>query len=237
MKPIYVNDELKKISGMVYDTENGCPSFTTDNIERVHNYVIKNSSYAIDKSDDFVAKYFKEHKGDVSLSTVITKIILIDATDSTNLKQLLGGNFYIDIAKRIIDSKIEDLIANGSPVGDKFKYIAAAPTNKSKSGYYNLFIFVSKYITRVNQYSYGRNDYSILDEVVRENLRLYSDVTKEDIVKMRNEYNYDEYCRVFSRMLEKLDKNNNNNKKVNRVMIDHFIWFSHKKPTAENKKV
>ena len=230
MKNVYINDELKEINSLTYETlKNGnkIPEFTLDNVTAVHNYVVGNSSYAVDNSDDFVAKYFRDHKGDVSLSSVITKIILIDTTDSTNLKRLLGGNYYIDLAQRIISSNIEEKIAKGEDVNEEFEYIAKAPVSKdkSKSGYMNLFVFVSKYVTRVNQYSYGRNDYSILDSVVREYLPLYSGVPSKEIIHLKDNYKYDEYCDIFSGMLERLGSG------ATRVMIDHFVWFSHKQPT------
>lgn len=229
---MYLNNEIKKIKGLEYN-ERGFPILNENNIKLVDNYVKSKSSYAIHKSDNFVIKYFKEHKGDTSLSSVITKVILIDISDSTNLKLHLGKDYYILMAQRIIDSNIEEIIKKGLPIGKKFKQLASWPSKKnSKKKDLNLFIFVSKYITRVNQYCYNRNDYSILDKVVKDNLPLYNSPEKEiyipDLEAIRINYEYDKYCQIISTILSKFPN-------ITREMLDHFIWFTFKKEAIRDK--
>ncbi len=242
-RKVHLNAELKNIEGIEYAKLNGegenkyYPALTRENVIRVHKYVTENSSYSNRLSDDFVAKYFREHK-DQSLASIITKIILIDTVDSTNLKRLLGKNYYIELAERIQKSNIESLIKEGKPIGEKFKEIASFPppaNRKFKKDDFNFFIFLSKYITRTNQYSYGRNDYSIMDSVVREYLPLYASnqykVSSNDLSQMRNNYLYDDYCQELGKIVNALGND------VDRVMLDHFIWFSFKEEAAGDKEI
>ena len=250
---IYLNKELSKIPDVEYeylgdnrnDERKKYPSLTPENIKRVHDYVTTRSSYSSTASDNFVAKYFSDHKGDVSLSSVITKVILIDTVDSTNLKPLLGKNYYLEIANRIINSRIEDKIAEGKVIGETFKEIAniPIPTSKiKKKSDYNLFIFTSKYITRVNEYSYAGNSYSIMDTVVKDYLPIFEDhfnkkqgndiamrLTTKSLNQMHDEFDYDGYCKLLGDMVSKIGDG------VNRNMLDHFLWFSFKKEAAEEK--
>lgn len=233
----YINPEIRHIAGLEYDTErmskNGlfCPKLTEKNIELVHAYVINHSSYSNDSGDNFVKKYFKEHKGDTSLATVIIKVILIDAVDSTNLKQLLGKDYCKIVAQKIIDNNLENIIKNGDTFGDVFKTVASFPAKKgSKKDDLNLFVFFSKYIARVNQYCYERTDYSILDTVVKDNLKHIksADFPIPNIEDLRRTYRYDEYCAIFKPILEKFPH-------ITREMIDHFIWFTFKKEAVGDK--
>lgn len=247
---IYLNKELSQISGITYeylknDPSKKYPALTSHNIKAVHNYVTQQSSYSSVPSGNFVEKYFFEHKGDVSVSSVITKIILIDTVDSTNLKPLLGKNYYLEIANRIIECKIEDDIMKGNPIGNKFRRIAEIPIpigkRKSKTDY-NLFIFTSKYITRVNEYSYKGNNYSIMDTVVKDYLPIYeahfvknmgcdiaSRLTTKSLNKMHSEFDYDAYCRLLGDIVSEIGDG------INRNMLDHFLWFSFKKEAVEDK--
>ena len=233
----YINPEIKRILGLEYDTErlskNGCycPKLTAQNIKLVHNYVINQSSYSNDSGDDFVRKYFEEHKGDISLSSIIIKVILIDTVDSTNLKQLLGKDYHKIIAQKIIDNNLEDIIKNGDNFGEIFKKVASFHDKKgSKKDDLNLFVFFSKYITRVNQYCYNRTDYSILDRVVKDNLKHFnsSEIPISNIEILRKNYQYDEYCNIFKPILKKFPE-------VTREMIDHFIWFTFKEEAVGDK--
>lgn len=74
---MYINPEIKRIKDLKLN-EKGYPVLNTENAKLVDEYVKNQSSYSNQSGDDFVRKYFKEHKGDVSVSAIITKIILID---------------------------------------------------------------------------------------------------------------------------------------------------------------
>ena len=238
MKKIkYINKEIKNIENLEYEndktSQNGinCPKFSAENIRLVHEYVVNQSSYSTTSGDDFVRRYFQEHRGDVSTASVITKVILIDTVDSTNLKQALGKDYFKLVAERIIRHNLEDIIRVGGRFGDTFKKVAAFP---AKAGYvkddHNLFVFFSKYITRVNQYSYDRDDYSIMDRVVKDNLKHFHtvDTPIPNVESLRKNYEFDEYCDIFQPMLEKYPD-------ITREMIDHFIWFTFKEEAVGDR--
>lgn len=226
----YINKEIQNIAGLEYDdgriSKNGCicPKLNAHNIKLVHDYVVNQSSYSSSSGDDFVRKYFKEHRGDTSLASVITKVILIDTVDSTNLKPLLGKDYHKIVARKIIENDLEEIIKVGGRFGETFQKAACYPAKKgSKKDDLNLFVFMSKYITRVNQYCYDRTDYSILDSVVRDNLKHFDspETPIPKIEDLRRAYRYDDYCAVFDPILHKFPD-------ITREMIDHFIWFTFK---------
>lgn len=227
---------VKAVGALDFD-ENDIPLLTAKNIKKVDKYVNKYSSYAAGSSDDFVRKYFEEHKGDTSKASVIIKIILIDTADSTNLKRHLGKDYHRLMADRIIKSKIEKQIASGKPIDNKtFKKIASWPPKEgTKKKDMNLFIFLSKYITRTNELSYGRDDYSIMDGVVRDNIHYLRNEDNEsyvpakgELADYRNRYDYTGYCEKMNGILANLPG-------VTRNMLDHFIWFIFKEPAANDK--
>ena len=237
---MYINSEINNIPGLTFDktkkSKNGlyCPILNVNNIRLIHEYVENQSSYSAISNDDFVRKYFVEHKGDTSLSSVITKVILIDTVDSTNLKRLLGKDYFKIMAQRIIDNDIEKIIATGDKLGDKFKAIASfPPKSNTKKEDMNLFVFLSKYITRVNQYSYGRDDYSIMDKVVKDNLKYFENKeTKIEIPNLetiRLNYDYDGYCNIFATILK-------NHPNITRCMLDHFVWFTFKEEAVGDRQ-
>lgn len=237
-----LNPEIKskkfiKAVGALDFEKNGTPLLTSKNVKKVDKYVKKYSSYAANSGDDFVRKYFEEHKGDTSKASIITKIILINTIDSTNLKQQLGKDYYKLMADRIIEAKIEKQIAIGNPIDKKtFKKIASwSVKKKGKKVNMNLFIFLSKYITRTNELSYGRNDYSIMDGVVRDNIHYLRNKDNEsyvpakgELAEYRDNYDYAGYCKKINEILENLPG-------VTRNMLDHFVWFVFKEEAVNDK--
>lgn len=233
----YINPEINNIKGLDVDcnkkSKNGlcCPKLTENNILLVHNYVVNQSSYSNDSGDDFVRKYFKDHIGDTSLSSIITKVILIDTVDSTNLKRLLGKDYFKIVAQRIMDNNLEDIISKSGKFDDKFKKVASFPAKKgTKKEDLNLFVFFSKYITRVNQYCYDGTAYSILDSVVKDNLKHFNsdEIPIPNINELREKYRYDDYCNIFEPILKKYSN-------ITREMIDHFVWFTFKEEAVGDK--
>lgn len=231
-KGIYINQEIKNIDGLEFGDK--YPTLSKHNIEKVHNYVINQSSYAPSRTGEHVKEYFKQHAGDTSLSTVVTKVILVNTADSTNLERLLGRNAYEMVAKRIIDCDVENIISQGRPIDDElFKNLASWKRFKNdKYEDLNLFVFMSKYITRTSTYSYNGNSYSIMDKVVKDNLKLYNDTSKgiiiPDLSEIRNKYQYAKYCEIMGDISLKLQ--------VTREMLDHFVWFVFKPEAVADKK-
>ena len=237
---IKINSEIKTkkfvdaVGELDFD-ENDIPLLTLENVKKIDDYVKEYSSYA--EGWNNVKEYFEEHKGDTCVSSIITKIILIDALDSTNLKKQLGKDYFVLMAKRIKDSNIEEQIATGNPIEKKiFENIASWPVKEGKKKEdMNLFIFLSKYITRINELSYGRNDYSIMDNVIRKNIYHLRNNTNKSFVpargklsKYRNDYDYEGYCAAMGKIIDNFPG-------ITRSMLDHFVWFVFKEPAANDK--
>ncbi len=230
MKHFTLSDEVCRLLNI---GRKQIPELSEENIKKVDDYVKNDSSYAPSLSDNFAKKYFSENRND-DLSTIVTRVIIIDTIDSTNLKRLLGKDYFVTMAKRIKEANLEETIAKGGKIGKKFEQIARVPVNKnrSKSGYINLFIFLSKYISRTNEWCYGRNDYSIMDNVVKDFLPLYNTpsrgISAKVLESFRSNYDYDGYCDAIGKVLLEFPN-------VTREMLDHFIWFTFKKSAANDK--
>lgn len=75
-----------------------------------------------------------------------------------------------------------------------------------------------------------------MDGVVKDCLPLYTSgdckgykKERKELELMRNTYKYDDYCKyIHDNILNKLQG-------ITRNELDHFIWFSFKKPAARDK--
>ena len=149
---------------------------------------------------------------------VAMKIGLIDITNSTHLSQY-KSRISMDELSRIIAAipDIDVRIAQGDPqvVND------IARSNER----INLFSFASKYCCYHNFYQYGRDDYSILDNVVKKYLpRYFADITQNQIQKWQNGFAYEKYNDYITRKLNELGITTPNRKRK----FDHFIWYKNR---------
>ena len=72
---------------------------------------------------------------------------------------------------------------------------------------------------------YGRDDYSILDTVLKEYLpRYFADVTKNQIQKWQDSFQYKEYNDYITRKLDELGITVENRKRK----FDHFVWYKNR---------
>ena len=93
------------------------------------------------------------------------------------------------------------------------------------NGKINLFSFASKYCCYHNRNLYGRDDYSILDTILKEYLpRYFSDITRGQIQKWQNEFCYKEYNDYITKKLDKLGINVEYRKRK----FDHFVWYQNR---------
>lgn len=93
------------------------------------------------------------------------------------------------------------------------------------NGKINLFSFASKYCCYHNRNFYGRDEYSILDTVFKEYLpRYFSDITKGQIQKWQDGFNYKEYNDYITRKLDELGITVEHRK----GKYDHFIWYKNR---------
>lgn len=149
---------------------------------------------------------------------VAMKIGLIDITNSTHLSQhksLISMDELCHIIANIPD--VDTRIANGDP--EIVNEIARS------NGKINLFSFATKYCCYHNRNLYGRDDYSIFDTVLKNYLPLYfDDVTKGQITKWRNRYEYKKYNDYITRKLDELEITIPNRKRK----FDHFVWYKNR---------
>lgn len=149
---------------------------------------------------------------------VAMKVGLIDITNSTHLSQHKSRISMVELAEVI--SSIPDVdarIAAGDP--EVVNEIARS------NGNINLFSFASKYCCYHNRNLYGRDDYSILDTVLKEYLpRYFDDVTKNQIQKWQDGYQYKSYNDYITKKLDELGITVENRKRK----FDHYIWYKNR---------
>lgn|SRR5574344_867663 len=149
---------------------------------------------------------------------VAMKVGLIDITNSTHLSQHKSRISMVELAEVI--SSIPDVdarIAAGDP--EVVNEIARSNDN------INLFSFASKYCCYHNRNLYGRDDYSILDTVLKEYLpRYFDDVTKNQIQKWQDGYQYKSYNDYITKKLDELGITVENRKRK----FDHYIWYKNR---------
>lgn len=82
-----------------------------------------------------------------------------------------------------------------------------------------------EYQLHAKLYLYGRDDYSILDTVLKEYLpRYFDDVTKGQIQKWQDTYNYKAYNDYITRKLDELGITVEHRKRK----FDHFVWYKNR---------
>ena len=146
---------------------------------------------------------------------VAMKVGLIDITNSTHLSQHKSKISMVELS-RIIAS-IPDIDAR-IKAGDPEVVNQIARSN----GNINLFSFASKYCCYHNKNLYGHDDYSILDTVLKEYLpRYFNDVTKGQIQKWQNSFDYKAYDDYITDKLDELGITIEFRKRK----FDLFVWY------------
>ena len=89
----------------------------------------------------------------------------------------------------------------------------------------NLFSFASKYCCYHNRNLYERDDYSILDTVLKEYLpRYFDDITRGQIQKWQDSFNYQAYNDYISKKLDEDGITVSYRKRK----FDHFVWYKNR---------
>ena len=219
--------------------------------------------YAIDEiaGDGFFVRAFKNYPKNTDKDIVAMKIALVDTTNSTNLGRLLGTKDFKDKSGKMVHKEVftlsdlvdkivsmkdfDDRVSSGdvSLVTELIKWGNARGLNATS--------FFSKYCLYHNYISYERDDYSIFDSVVKENLGHYLTETEvkallpglrlvhkknkseSDIIasavanrieKMRTDCNYEAYHKLIGDIL-KLKNINEKTVKNPRRKLDYLVWY------------
>lgn len=146
------------------------------------------------------------------------KIGLIDITNSTNISRYKRKISVVELAEIIASiPNIDERIKNGDP--EVVSAIAKA------NGNINLFSFASKYCCYHNKNLYGKDDYSILDTVLKNSLpSLFNDIKKSDIKRWVDSYDYKSYNEYINRKLDEYGIDVPFRKRK----FDHFVWFKNR---------
>lgn len=165
--------------------------------------------------NDLLARCLRRFPHNTDADIVAMKIGLIDITNSTHLSQHKSKINMAELS-RIIASipEIDRRIAEGDPsVVDE---IARA------NGQITLLSFASKYCCYHNRFVYGRDDYSIIDTVLKDYLPLYF---RDGITTFRlNTFAYGEYMEYIDRNLDRLGITTENRRKK----WDNFVWYKNR---------
>ena len=149
---------------------------------------------------------------------VAMKIGLIYITNSTRLSLLKSSINMVELSYTVASiPNIDERIKAGDP--EVVKDIARS------NGGIKLFSFASKYCCYHNRNLYERDDYSILDTVLKEYLpRYFDDITRSQIQKWQDSSNYKAYNDYITRKLDEYCITVEHRKRK----FDHFVWYKNR---------
>src|SRR5690554_6388419 len=185
-------------------------------IEKAHRQVMITDNYG--KEDALITDAFRKFPQNVDLEIVALKIGLIDITNSTNISRYKSKISAVELAECIISIKdIDERIKAGDP--EVVNEIAKS------NGKINLFSFASKYCCYHNKNVYEKDDYSILDTILKDSLpRYFDDITTGEIGKWQKSFKYKEYNNHITRKPDELGITLEFRKRK----FDHFVWFNNR---------
>lgn len=202
-----IKKEYRDVSGDV---------ITNESVEDAERMVQETENYG--PENELISRCLHKFPGNTDPDLVAMKVGLIDITNSTHLSQHKSKISMVELANIIATiPNIDERIATGDP--EVVNEIARS------NGKINLFSFASKYCCYHNRNLYGRDDYSILDTVLKEYLpRYFEDVTKGQIQKWQDTYNYKAYNDYITRKLDELGIIVEHRKRK----FDHFVWYKNR---------
>lgn len=186
---------------------------TNESVEEAERMVQESDNYG--PENELISRCLHKFPNNTDPDLVAMKIGLIDITNSTHLSQHKSKISMVELANIIAAiPDIDARIAAGDP--EVVNEIARS------NGKINLFSFASKYCCYHNRNLYGKDDYSILDTVLKEYLpRYFDDVTKGQIQKWQDTFNYKAYNDYITRKLDELGITVEHRKRK----FDHFVWY------------
>lgn len=200
------------------------PSLTKDNIDNIENKVHEDKKYGEDLKE--LSNFFTQFPTNTNRDIIIHKILLVDFTNSTNLKftssRVEAFSIY-KLAEQLIEWNIDKGIENGDPaIVDKISHFCES----------NIFSFATKYCCYHNTLCYNKDDYSIFDRVVVKTLPQYIDISPT-YIDAEKEKGYSHYHNIISDLIDIYELNNID--KIRRK-IDHFLWFPNKDRGKDKKQ-
>lgn len=189
---------------------------TNETIEEAGRIVAETDNYGPEM--EMITRCLRRFPDNTDPDIVAMKVGLIDITNSTHLSQHKSKISMVELSSII--ASIPDIDAR-IKAGDPEVVNQIARSN----GRINLFSFASKYCCYHNRNLYERDDYSILDTVLKEHLPLYfSDVTETQIDNWRKAYNYKAYNDYITKKLDELGITVEFRKRK----FDLFVWYKNR---------
>ncbi|MFQ9116198.1 hypothetical protein [Eubacterium sp.] len=189
---------------------------TNETIEEASRVVAETYNYGPEM--EMITRCFHKFPNNTDPDVVAMKVGLIDITNSTHLSQHKSKISMVELSN-IISSipNIDERIKAGDP--EIVNLIARS------NGKINLFSFATKYCCYHNRNLYERDDYSILDTVLKEYLpRYFGDVTRSQIQRWQDSFNYKEYNDYITRKLDELGITVEFRKRK----FDLFVWYKNR---------
>lgn len=201
--------------------------FTYEDLLREHESVLNDSRYRT--NCDLLKNVINLHPNNDDLYWIAMKVSVVNLTLSTHLSQHTSRLPLFNLAKIILDLQIDEAIKNGK---SEIVEIIASQCKAFEENGVNLFSFASKYCSAHNVYAYGRDDFSLYDSVMEQNLHLYATTEHPLNEKFprawKNEIAYSKYNTYIGELLD--EKGITKDKfPQRRLMFDQFVWNSHRK--------
>ena len=221
--------------------KNGYVKITKKNAIEIKKMVENHIHYSYVR---FIKKVLKNTKPSSNrqpeVEDVITRLVVIDNIDGTNLSRNFGAGGYELVAKSIVEQKLEDYIRTKQVIPNKvFRAIAQRKLFNSEKDGVKLFSVISKYISRTSQYVYDNNvGYPIYDEVLRNYLHIYiPEMTPDLVKKYKDDLDYESYVKGINNFLKKKNENKKESDKeyITNSDFDQIVWFSYKEANAGQK--
>lgn len=176
------------------------------------------------KEQVLIDTFFKKYPNNTDKLIVSAKVSIIDTTNSTNLARYKSKISLCEVVDII--TGINDFDARLKK-GDVTLVEEIARTAKEKYGI-NLFSFASKYCCYHNVHVYGRDDFSIFDNVVKEHLKDYNtknrSVSAYRVERWREQINYKEFNDYIGQLLDDYKITLPNRRRA----FDYHLWFENR---------
>ncbi|MDK9431545.1 hypothetical protein QP016_12540 [Gallibacterium anatis] len=189
---------------------------TNETIEEVGRIVAETDNYGPEM--EMITRCLYKFPANTDPDVVAMKVGLIDITNSTHLSQHKSKISMVELSNIIAAiPDIDARIKAGDP--DVVNLIARS------NGKINLFSFASKYCCYHNRNLYEHDDYSILDTVLKNYLpRYFDDITRNQIQRWQDSFNYKEYNDYITRKLDELGITVEFRKRK----FDLFVWYKNR---------
>lgn len=189
---------------------------TNESLDEAEKDVMGTDNYGPEM--EMITRCLKKYPGNTDADLVAMKVGLIDITNSTHLSQHKSKISMVELS---------EIIASIPDIDERIKFGDPEVVNAiaRSNGKINLFSFATKYCCYHNKNLYGRDDYSILDTVLKESLpRYFEDITKGQIQRWQNSYNYAAYNDYITKKLDELNITTDYRKRK----FDWFVWYKNR---------